>query len=298
MAKYINNKGKQRAINLCKYKIFWDVEKIDEKDIEEAKEEQWIAVTPSCILDDIFEDVNSLYPDDYCSITKYVKIYYEYADDDILNLWPMAMCMSYPASEPSEDDDIPAEEFEREVSLSKKEIIYFSRLLKRTIGDKHSPEMQEVMIRYYESVDKTIYNFVNQVVHDVDVLPVTVGLLSESQCGVIKKSLGEKAFKFAPRIVMDADAVRHILSRHGINGAADHSLGNIEDIARMAFVIANFDDVIFDNVYSKKFQCADNSPAPHIVLKKRINGTYYVVEAVSDGKKGLSHIVSAYINNA
>ena len=72
---------------------------------------------------------------------------------------------------------------------------------------------------------------------------------------------------------------------------------DIKDIARMAYVLANFDNAVFEGKYStKKYKLADGSYTPHITLKKRINGTYYIIEAVSDSKNGKSHIVSAYIS--
>ena len=152
MAKYLNNKGKQRAVNLCTVKgLWWDIENIDDEDVEEAHEEQWIAISPSDIVDKYFEDVNPLYPDGYASYSKYIKLYYDYADDDVLKLHPLATHLTYPAFESSGDEDIPNDEFEREVSLSKDEIVYFSGLLQKAIGDKHSPEMQEVMTNWQKS---------------------------------------------------------------------------------------------------------------------------------------------------
>ena len=91
MAKYLNNKGRQRAINLCSTdKYWWNVDKINEADIEEARNENWIAISSSCMLENVFEDVNPLYRDVHCSLAKYVKLYYTYAENDVLNLRPIA----------------------------------------------------------------------------------------------------------------------------------------------------------------------------------------------------------------
>ena len=95
---------------------------------------------------------------------------------------------------------------------------------------------------------------------------------------------------------LDCDAVRHIVNDHGPQGISDHSMEDIANIARLAYVIANFDDVTFEGNYSHKFKNADGTGAPHIVFTKKIDGTYYVVEAVCDNKHKLSHIVTAYIH--
>ncbi len=125
-------------------------------------------------------------------------------------------------------------------------------------------------------------------------LPVTVGYLSQKQRDKITNCLGNN-MDFASRLTIDADAIRHIINRHGFNGKADQSMKNEEDIARMAYVVANFDDVNFDGVYSTKYLCADGTKAPHITLKKHVDGLYYVITAVSDAKANKSHVVTAYI---
>lgn len=169
--------------------------------------------------------------------------------------------------------------------------------LGKDIGDNRDSEMQKIMTDYHNSVDIEIYDFVNMVMHNIDVHPVTVGYLSSDKMEKVKKCLSVvKEMEFAPRVVMDADAMRHMLKMHGKDGKHDHSLGDIRDIARMSYVLANFDDVSFDGEYSKKYRCADNTNAPHVAFRKQIDGTYYLIVAVSDGKKGVSHIVTAFIN--
>ena len=42
----------------------------------------------------------------------------------------------------------------------------------------------------------------------------------------------------------------------------------------------------------------DGKPAPTVVFFKKIDGTYYVVEAASDAKTHRNYVVSAYIKEA
>ena len=45
------------------------------------------------------------------------------------------------------------------------------------------------------------------------------------------------------RVVLDINAVKHIENRHGANGNQDHSMSDMNDIARIGYVISNFDDI-------------------------------------------------------
>ena len=172
------------------------------------------------------------------------------------------------------------------------------------VKSKHTAKMREAIEAYQRNVDRELYNFINDVLRDRDALPITVGYLSEKQRKEINKSLNKDKtrswddFYFASRCVIDADAVRHIINRHGEQGSADSSMKDLRDIARMPYIIANFDEAEFFSIYSSEYMCADGRPAPQVVLKKRIDGTYYVIEAVTDSKANKSRIVSAYIDKS
>ena len=173
---------------------------------------------------------------------------------------------------------------------------FHSKILRDAVGNHHDPAMQRIIMEYKKSVDNDIYNFVQDVLNGRDVLPVTVGYLSQEAKSSIEEVLGkEKHYWFAPRCVLAADAVRHIIKRHGPSGTADHSLADINDIARMPYVFANFDKVEFTGKYTKAHKNRDNSMAQKIMLSKRIDGTYYIIEAVCDAKANKSYVVSAFL---
>jgi|GEM_PF-1770732 len=285
MANYTNEKGDVFESDLSQYS--WIVISEDEWDNQRISYDECIDKNMIEIrlkiesINDIFTDINPNYPDR----EEFIELHYTYEPDDILCFSPIATSITYPLND---DYDY------RNLELDGKDKDYFTKLLYDAIGDKHSPEMQKVMLSYHKAVDVDIYNFVNDVLNDRNVLPLTVGYLSENQRERIIKSFG-KELDFAARCTIDADAVRHIIKRHGVNGMADQSMRDISDIARMSYIIANFDEVSFDGTCSKRYFCSDGSPAPHIVLKKRIDGMYYVVNVVTDAKKKKSHIISAYI---
>ena len=97
------------------------------------------------------------------------------------------------------------------------------------------------------------------------------------------------------------NAISHIDNRHGVNGLADHSMADDADISRIGYVLQNYDSVelLYDEkgnaVLSREWQNADQTHAKMVKFSKKVNGTYYVVEAVPDSSKKKLHVVSAYM---
>ena len=305
MAKYLNNKGKQRFANLCE-NLQWDIEEIDEddEDFEESITEQWIAVYPSqpagVGIGVLFEDVNPLYPDD-SSCAKYVKLYYNYADDDTLGLHPIATQMTYPAYISEKELNTPwYEEFEREVSLNKDEIAYFTGLLQKAIGDNHSPEMQEIMVNYYNSVDKEVKNFVQDAISGREVLPLTVGFVTEKMAKDMQvNGLTGLNTLVGNRIVISDNVARHIfLNCHGTEGQEDNGIRDTDDIARLCYVLSNYDSIEWDG----KMSDIPNEKwvrSPQIAIKKRIDEAYYyIVRVASDSRKNRILVTSVCLKSA
>lgn len=128
-----------------------------------------------------------------------------------------------------------------------------------------------------------------------------ISSVTEKQAADIAAVLGGgnyNGFKNA----INSDGIKHILNEHGPNGSVNHSMGDLNDIARIGYVLDNYDDVRLatypsgDQRFSEGFQNSDNSPAPMVVFTKKVNGTYYVVEAVPDTKYKKLWVVSAYLD--
>ena len=104
----------------------------------------------------------------------------------------------------------------------------------------------------------------------------------------------------ATKHVISADSVRHIDKRHGESGVADHSMSTLKDFNEIAEVLQHYDRVEYalkqngEIEKSSKFKNSENNPAPHILYTKKDGKTMYVVEALSDTKRGALNIVSAY----
>lgn len=141
-------------------------------------------------------------------------------------------------------------------------------------------------------VDKDVLAFIDEVLSGNSCKPITVGFVTESEAKMIRDITGIDVS--GNRITIDADAIRHIERRHGINGTHDNSMENKKDIAKICYILSNYDNIIPTVKKSFKYRTKDNNPAPHIIITKQIEDTFFVIEAVSDSKNKENHIVSMY----
>ena len=101
---------------------------------------------------------------------------------------------------------------------------------------------------------------------------------------------------------INSNALNHVENRHGENGEHDSSMANLEDVARVEYILDNYDnlDVLRDEkgnvVYSKEFKGSNNRPSPLLVYSKKINGTYYAAVAAAENKYNKLWVVTSYIN--
>lgn len=150
---------------------------------------------------------------------------------------------------------------------------------------------------YKNATDTDVKDFVEDVLAGREKLNyVTVAFLPEGAVNKIKELTGKDVAGY--RVVLDINAVRHISNRHGKNGEQDHSMSDPDDVARMGYVIMHYDDITFDGTVSTGYVDGEGKPSPLIRISKKIDGTYYVIEAVSMTKNKRNYIVSAFIGKA
>ena len=171
-------------------------------------------------------------------------------------------------------------------------------------GKIHTPEQQKVIQEYQNATDEELVKFAKVVQTFPDqraaskmeyILPPVAPKLAAD----IKEATGIDASGFQNSI--KGNAVEHILKRHGENGQHDHSMANLADLGRIQYVLEHYDTL--ERLYgkdgrpnlSREFKNTDGNPAQLILLKKRINGTFYLVEAVPDSAAKKLQVVSAYI---
>lgn len=85
--------------------------------------------------------------------------------------------------------------------------------------------------------------------------------------------------------VLRCDEVKHVDKRHGKKGVADHSMSDINDLGRMAYVLSNYDYIETDGKPVFGFTNKSGQAAALIRYVKRIDGHVYTAAAVTDSTK-------------
>lgn len=160
-------------------------------------------------------------------------------------------------------------------------------------NEAHTPEQLRIMAEYENAVDENMLHFIERVRNGENTkYEYKISKTNDKFNEEVRQQLGIDTTGFSH--YFDPNAIQHIDKRHGESGEHDYSMKDIKDIQRIGYVLDNFDNLYESNELSNKFKNADNSPAKKIVLTKRVNGHYVVVEAVPDSQSKRTHIVSAY----
>ena len=171
-----------------------------------------------------------------------------------------------------------------------------------TNPETHTPEQMVQIKEYIDSADDGLLDFTERYAENPNAKfgRYTISPVSDRQAHDISGILGEDFSGFKNAI--NKNGVNHIIRRHGVNGQADHSMANLSDVSRIGYVLDNYDAVervLNDDgtpAVSQEFRGKDNQPAPMVRFAKKIDGTYYVVEAAADNAYKKLWVVSAYIN--
>ncbi|MBQ9157329.1 MAG: hypothetical protein IJ137_11180 [Eubacterium sp.] len=150
------------------------------------------------------------------------------------------------------------------------------------------------MEEYEAAVDPEVSDFVRGVLQGDDKLSyITVAFMPKPASIIIERLTGKKVE--GSRVILDINAIKHINNRHGAQGKQDHSMKSIDDLARIGYVIMNFDEITYEGITTTGYLDEKGDPSPMIRIAKRIDGIYYVVGAVNSSKKKRIYIVTAYI---
>lgn len=163
---------------------------------------------------------------------------------------------------------------------------------------QHTPQEQAIIEEYQAAVDEELVNYVEKVKANPGAKNgrYTLKNVSDRAAADIKKLTGVDVAGNKTQI--EGRIVEHILKRHGENGKADHSMRDVNDIARIQYVLDNYDSItVGEKTNGYRNLNADGKlvPAQTVILSKKVNGTYYVVEAVPESKAKALFITSAYM---
>ncbi len=171
---------------------------------------------------------------------------------------------------------------------------------------QHTPEEQRRISEYKKAFDSRLYDWIKRVKtalsggdKTADRMRLVLNPVNERAVDAIKRETGIDADGY--RHLIDGSTVKHIESRHGPKGEHDFTMREDADLARIQYVLDNFDDAYRlrdqkgDLVYSKQFFDKNNNPAPIMAFRKAVDSIYYAVEAIADSAAKKLYIVSAYM---
>ena len=160
--------------------------------------------------------------------------------------------------------------------------------------DQHTPEQNRVIQEYNNSSDERLANWIaarrNGETRDY---PIPVARVTNEVAEYIKNELGISTY--GNDVVMNNSSLRHI-DKHIDN--PNKSPITDEDISRIGYVLENPDEIVKTGETTTSTRLSDNSLAPTFIMRKRIDGHYYVVEAATDAKTKNNVVVTAFIEQA
>lgn len=172
------------------------------------------------------------------------------------------------------------------------------------VPEAHSPEMQKVMKEYEAAVDPEILELAEKYRENpsADFERKNISPVGKRQQADLERILGGDFSGYTNAI--NKYGFIHTENRHGISGAHDHSMANLEDVARTGYVLDHYDTVeqVFNPdgtpALSKELRNKNNEPSYMVRYSKRVDGTVHVIEAVADNAYKKLWVVTTYKNRA
>lgn len=174
---------------------------------------------------------------------------------------------------------------------------YFGRIFKE-VKLVNEEQWQEIQHEFQLAEDEKLLQFIE---HSLN------GSIPDKYQYVINETITEKLAKEIEKVVgfsvegyqnkISASRVKHIVKRHGEDGYADNSLEDVHDIARIGYIVQNYDNLVVGKENVREYKNKDNTEAKTVVLQKRLKDEfYYIIEAVPNSAAKTLYIVSVYKN--
>jgi hypothetical protein len=157
--------------------------------------------------------------------------------------------------------------------------------------EQHTPEQERIIQEYKNSSDEEVAAWIKARRNGEYTKPVTVGKVTDEVAEFINNELGINTY--GNEVVMNNSSFTHINNEH--MGNKNKSPMTDEDLSRIGYVLENPDEIAKTGKVSTATSLKDGSPAPKFILRKRIDGHYYVVEAATDAKTKKNVVVTAFI---
>ena len=165
----------------------------------------------------------------------------------------------------------------------------------------HTPQQVQQINDYHNAVDTRLLKAAQTYKNDPSAgnVRTPVSEVSEREAADIKNLTGADVEGYVH--TADRNFFTHVEKRHGVNGEADQSMKSLEDVARVGWVIENYDSVeLLQNSdgtarLSEAYRDKTDRPDMLVRYKKQLDGSVYVVEAVGESKWKKLWLVSAYV---
>ena len=104
---------------------------------------------------------------------------------------------------------------------------------------------------------------------------------------------------------VEGERIGHIIDRHGVGGEQNETMRNVNDIARMGYILNNADEIVIATEskkgktlqkFSKQYRNPDGTRAPLLHFRKKVNGDFVVVSAVQDSKAKKMRVESMWLD--
>lgn len=165
---------------------------------------------------------------------------------------------------------------------------------------EHTAAEQRVIEDYKNAVDADLVAFYesakNETVAKKGAAPYMLKPANDTLAADIQRETGVNVSGFDTRL--DVRQANHIYKDHGENGKSDHTMADANDVGRIQYVLDNYDDIRAwgnTDAYWEADRNGKNRRAKTVLISKKVNGTYYVVEAVPVTNAKSIYVVSAYM---
>ena len=155
-----------------------------------------------------------------------------------------------------------------------------------------------IKMDYENSTDQNILDYIYQQLENPNPKSkFTISEVNDKQIKDIQNLLGIDVTGYMN--IIDSNAISHIKNRHGVNGKADQSMSDPKDLARIGYILNNYDsleELIKKGkpYYAYNLLNRNKKPSPVIKYQKRINGYYVVSQAIVDSDNKNLIITTAF----
>ena len=161
------------------------------------------------------------------------------------------------------------------------------------VATTHSPEELAVMREYADSTDSNLLEYIKNSKNETKIKPYRLKDISERMSSDMKAATG---LGNAKELTLDQSIIRdHIYPRHGADGAANQTMADDNTLARIQYVLDNYDEA-YKGEGSSYLRMKDKSIAPTTAFTKKVDNHYVVVVVESDNSK-VAKVVSVYVAN-